>query len=221
MRRIVVSLLLLFAPHASAATMDCSAAGNGTPCAGPCIASGVCGGGTCHPTSLIKDNTPCVSGNPCTTGDQCQNGVCQPGTMVVCPGSPPCLQGVCDPVIGCKMVSTCDMAQPPLDLSSSSDLAGSTDLAGASTDLAGASTDLATTSTDLMSLGDLAPFIPVDDFGLAPDGAPPADAFALGHVRGSALGGGCGCGIGGAGGAAPSSLLLLLLLSLRPRRRRG
>ena len=67
-----------------------------------CHLAGVCdpGTGTCsHP--LKPNGEPCSDGNACTQGDACIDGVCAPGTPVVCPAKSGCHDvGVCNPVDG-------------------------------------------------------------------------------------------------------------------------
>jgi len=200
--------VIAFAARAHAVTNDCSTAGDGTPCGGPCISSGVCAGHVCQPKVTLPDGTLCSSGNRCTTGDSCMDGVCQPsGEWVACPGMPPCLVGVCDPQVGCKTANICDLNMPAdlggaPDSSVPADLSGATDL-GRAGDLV-APSELGTDAAE--GTADLAGTLP--DAGLAP-----AD-----QVRGSSFVGGCS-----AGARAPSSppalvLLLAAVLALRGRR---
>jgi len=107
-----LALLLAGATRAQAVTNDCRNAGDGTPCAGPCIAAGTCRDGTCVANALRADGAACSSGNRCSAGDFCAGGECIPGADPVgCPaGDGVCLVGECDPSVGCTLRNICDLA---------------------------------------------------------------------------------------------------------------
>lgn len=221
MKHVALALCLLASLTARAATSDCSKVSDGTPCVGECIAAGQCMGGSCQPSMLSPDGTPCSSGNACSTGDTCLSGVCMQGSgMVTCPDKGPCMKGMCDPMKGCVTVNKCkpDMSPPPpMDLSPPADLM-STDLAGM--DLSGV--DQSGTG-DLAGAGDAGEgdqSVPPDDSGTSGDaGFADGGGPSPGHVRGSALGGGCDCQLTGHGTPTGTLLASLFLLALALRRR--
>lgn len=61
---------------------------------GPCVV-GTCINGMCS-TTPANDNAPCDDGKFCTSGDTCQNGLCQGGLTMTCPGTDACHVGACD-----------------------------------------------------------------------------------------------------------------------------
>lgn len=68
---------------------------DGNPCT-----DDVCDGafGCAH----FNNSHPCDDGNECTAGDQCIEGVCHTGLLPVhCFEENPCLEGYCDPAVGC------------------------------------------------------------------------------------------------------------------------
>jgi MYXO-CTERM domain-containing protein len=218
-KHVALAVCLLASLTARAATSDCSQVSDGTPCIGPCIAAGQCMGGTCKASMLSPDGTPCSSGNACSTGDMCLGGVCMQGSgMVTCPDKGPCLKGMCDPMKGCVVVNKCktDMSMPPpTDLSTPTDLM-STDLAGL--DLSGVDQSGTDDLAGVSDAGEGDQSVPLDDGGTSGD-AGFGDGGGPGHVRGSALGGGCDCQLTGHGAPTGTLLAALFLLALGLRRR--
>jgi hypothetical protein len=51
--------------------------------------------GTCIKQS-VTDNSNCEDGDGCTVGETCQGGLCQGGTLKVCPSANACVDGICD-----------------------------------------------------------------------------------------------------------------------------
>lgn len=166
---VTVALFALAPRAASAAVTDCKGQPDGIECAPPCIVGGMCQNQLCVNGMVLKDGSPCASGDQCTVSDTCKVGVCTSGGQLVCPPKA-CNAAKCNPMLGCVYTPiTCDMSPPP-DGATPADLAVSDGGSGpdlaASGDLAGP--DLA--AADAARLPDLA--APPD---LASDGSKPSD----------------------------------------------
>ncbi len=86
----------------------CVGGGGSSPCDdnNPCTDDACLAPGGCVHTAVAG---ACSDGNACTIGDYCALGVCQPGTAKSCSGgnAAACTAPVCDPTVGCIVISTC------------------------------------------------------------------------------------------------------------------
>jgi hypothetical protein len=102
-------------PNNAASCSDGNACTAGDHCAGGtcvpgsqttnCDDSKVCTGDQCNINNgcfHIDLQTECTDGNACTDGDVCGNGICNPGSPLMCNDDNPCTDDSCDTSLGCK-----------------------------------------------------------------------------------------------------------------------
>ncbi len=57
----------------------------------------------------VNNTASCTDNNACTVGDVCGGGTCHPGTLISCNDDNPCTVDACDPATGCKFTAlNCD-----------------------------------------------------------------------------------------------------------------
>jgi hypothetical protein len=220
MRLAVCAFVLACVAPARAAVESCAGAGDGTPCAGPCIVEGACKAGVCEAGMVRENGSPCASGDRCSLGDFCDDGVCLPGaSTITCPSASKCRVGMCDPRLGCVLVDVCPagLDPQPLDLESAEHDLAPVDPPMIQDFGVDASRPVADGGVD--ASGDASPPAPPPP-NTAPDGgeAPPEV-----EIRGSNLAG-CRCDLSGVlrGRALHEALLVpIVILLVRWRRRRG